>query len=196
MSNSLRPYEVNNPTAMRLNTLGNDHYYGGTQSSGVIPLQKSPYGPMETAYQSCGPQVIPVALGPPSKVIGHCAQVFPGQRGVCVGAFLSNWVDVAEPMAADCLYRENHVKKVTKMDPGLDHSYATGAARERYHAQSSVPLSDWGPCSSYGSYSACANCLGPGNGGNSLLGEYGQSWCQTKSKFDPPTIPATCGGQH
>lgn len=159
----------------------------------VLHQSQSPLGPMETAYQSCGPQIIPMSLGPPDKVVGSCFQVFPG-RGVCLGSFPSQWVDV--PAAStDCLFQEN------KVISSLDGLYQDPAGANEYGLSQRITpanatmLRDWSPCSSYGSYAPCGeNCTGPCNGGPAILGTYAESKgrCESKPthKYDAPFMKA------
>jgi hypothetical protein len=157
------------------------------------PLRTVPtvdyYSPIEPAYQTCGPvNVIPMAFGPRSKAIGPCAQM-RGDTGQCVGSFLSHHVD-ARDIPSGCLFEENSVEKayaLTAEDPaGALKHHGGEDPRMRDQRQGMKPCDTWGPCASYGSYSACPNCSLSSGIGNSVLGESAQSWCKTRVKYNHP----------
>lgn len=234
--------------------------------------QRSPLGPIETAYLSCGPQIIPVAYGPPSKVIGQCMQSFPGDTGVCVGTFHSRDVDTNEYNLRACVSAENNLARNSLPSVGvptgvfnparpvppmpmstgaaprahqsvefippdsasIPFRFSTGAAPRPHQpvnpghqsqpSQPSRPTQPnrpveqrggdpgfilnhenpnttitsrppmynmdraWSPCDSYGSYSSAPNAELSCGVGNSLMGSYGASWCNTAIKYNKPYI--------
>lgn len=170
----------------------------GAQPPSVNPFSvRSPYGPIESAYQSCN-NIIPMALGPIDKVVGACAQIHQNS-GMCWGAFPSQWVDVAENDLASCLYQENVGTKTFpnrtalmsyQQDPAKGLAY-WGAQNPRIDAEQKgcLPTEKWGPCSSYGSYSAAPNAaLSCGVVGNTLMGDSTSPWCVTASKYSAPYL--------
>ena len=152
---------------------------------------RSFYSAIEPAFQVKGNQsnIIPMALGPPSKAIGGCIKNFPGVRGVCVGAFPSQWVHMSEPQLGHCLFEShrgvevgkihgcnNNAQRHTRSDLDPAGTLTYYESQPRYHYQKQSALSDkTSPqcCESYSSYSACPNCSLSSGIGNSVLGEYG-----------------------
>ena len=230
----------------------------GTQQyvSPTIPLARSPLGPVESAYQSCGPQIIPVAYGPPSKVIGQCMLPLPG-TGVCVGAFESQWVDLSESDLPSCMRDENIVtgynvvnmapiarqqqpqqppaqqkpqqqpakpmqqpqqqpsvskvpsgpvrgptlpqkvgavanRVLTTRDPDAQWQKLNGGEPSeglRHFEHRAASLYDgagsaYGPCASYGSYSAAPNAELSYGVGNSMMGSNATNWCNQPVPYD------------
>lgn len=147
------------------------------------------YSPIEPAYQTCGDvSIIPMALGPISRVLGKCAQTRPG-TGQCWGAFLSHQVD-ARDTPAQCLYEENSVVAAhfgSGPDPGDGlYSYQGENMFKKEAQQTATPCEKWGPCASFGSYSACSNCSLSSGVGNTVLGQSATPWCLTNIKYSKP----------
>jgi len=146
---------------------------------------RSPYSLIEPAFQVKGKyrNIIPLALGPPSKVVGACVQNYPGVRGLCLGAFPSQWVHVSEPQLGHCLFEAHRGVQIGQTQgcdrpnthSDLDPSGVLGFYRSqpRLHSQhqSTVEKSS-SSCTSYSSYSACPNCSLSQGVGNSVLGQY------------------------
>jgi len=147
------------------------------------------YGPIESAYQTCGSaNIIPYALGPISKVLGSCAQIH-GDSGMCWGSFLGHNVDQRD-MPTNCLYEENSVEGAhltSSEDPaGKMMNYNGQNLLQQQAQQTPTPCENWGPCASFGSYSACPTCSLSSHVGNTVLGQSATNWCNTMIQYSKP----------
>lgn len=152
----------------------------------------SPLGPMQAAYSQCGPEIIPVALGPCSKIIGGPMQRL--QNGSCVGALMSNWVDVAQSDAANCLMNENKDVQIFRRypDPAQGLNYESSNPRVNSQKVTATDCPSGGPCSScesYGSYNSSENSsLSCNIVGNTPLGTSATPWCISSRQYQSPFI--------
>lgn len=129
--------------------------------------------PMEPAFVQCGPPIIPLALGPTSKVIGKCLQMHGD--GACYGTFHGKDV-YAWDTPTGCVNDEN-VNSQLVYAPWQDHKHhATQTGEPSGHLKSVngygasfQPSTQWNPltgtAANYALFTAHQNRTG-----NTILG--------------------------
>lgn len=88
-----------------------------TTDSFFIPAIMS-YSKIEPAYSGCSDDIIPVAWGARSRVIGNC-MLYRGEVGQCLGAFKSEDVDTRDTPWS-CIVNDNIVENVCGYGPSTN----------------------------------------------------------------------------